>query len=68
MPACGDLLFPGQRRASRHRACDEATGGFMMAKLLRSVRRTMLNVGFPAALSKVKVDDNLRSEGVVTSG
>jgi hypothetical protein len=28
----------------------------------------MLNVGFPAALSKIKGDDKARSEGAVTSG
>jgi uncharacterized protein YndB with AHSA1/START domain len=42
--------------------------GFMMAKLLGSVRRKMLNVGLPAALSKLKGDDNLRSGGAVTRG
>jgi uncharacterized protein YndB with AHSA1/START domain len=31
--------------------------GFMMAKLLGSVRKKMLEVGFPAALSKVKGGD-----------
>jgi uncharacterized protein YndB with AHSA1/START domain len=42
--------------------------GFMMAKLLGSVRRKMLEVGLPVALSKIKGDGHLRSEGVVTSG
>jgi uncharacterized protein YndB with AHSA1/START domain len=42
--------------------------GFMMAKLLGSVRRKMLDVGLPATLSKITGDGNLRSEGVVANG
>jgi uncharacterized protein YndB with AHSA1/START domain len=42
--------------------------GFMMAKLLGSVRRKMLDVGFPAALSKIKGDGSLRPEGLAPSG
>jgi uncharacterized protein YndB with AHSA1/START domain len=35
--------------------------GFMMAKLLGSVRRKMLSVGFPAALRKLESDGNVLS-------
>jgi uncharacterized protein YndB with AHSA1/START domain len=64
------LLEP---RDSGTRLTCEHTGftglrGFVMAKLLGSVRRKMLDVGFRAALSKIKDGGNLRSEGVVTSG
>jgi uncharacterized protein YndB with AHSA1/START domain len=59
-------------RAGGTRLTCEHTGftglrGFLMAKLLGSVRRKMLDIGFPAALSKVDDDGNLRSEGGATS-
>ncbi len=40
----------------------------MMVKLLGAVRRKMLNVGLPAALSKIRGEDTARSEGAVTGG
>jgi uncharacterized protein YndB with AHSA1/START domain len=42
--------------------------GFMMAKLLGSVRRKMLRVGLPAALRKIRGDGDPRARGVVTGG
>jgi hypothetical protein len=42
--------------------------GFMMAKLLGSVRRKMLRVGLPAALRKIRGDGDPRAKGVVTGG
>ena len=64
------LLEP---RGSGTRLTCEHTGftglrGFMMAKLLGSVRRKMMTAGLPSALSKIKGDDKVRSEGGITSG
>jgi uncharacterized protein YndB with AHSA1/START domain len=42
--------------------------GFMMAKLLGSVRRKMLRVGLPAALRKIRGDGDPRAKGVVMGG
>jgi len=42
--------------------------GFMMAKLLGSVRRKMLRVGLPAALREIRGDGDPRAKGIVTGG
>lgn len=40
-------------------------GGFVMSKLLHSVRKKMLSVGFPAVLNAVDESGNLRERGTL---